>query len=83
MLSSELLDRGLEVVLVVMGFLVVVARPDGGGWRMLNCSRSGGSAEAVVVGCDGAVDGASREEVLLLGSSASWGLNEGVVPASS
>jgi hypothetical protein len=72
-LSRELLDRGFEVVRVV-GFLVVVGMADGGGWRMLSWSRSGGSAEKGVVGCAGVVDGASRVDVpvlLMPGSSAS------------
>ena len=83
-LSSELRERGRDVVRVVIGFLVVVGMADGGGCRMLSWSRSGGSAEAGVVGCGGAVEGASSVEVLLLlGSFASWGLNGGVVPVSS
>lgn len=69
MLSRELRDKGL--IRVVTGILVFVEVPDGGGWRILNWSKSGGRADVVEVGCDDAVGVTSRVEMLLLPVSAS------------
>lgn len=82
-LSSELRDRGLEVIRVGIGFLVDVGIPDGSGWRILSCFRSGGRADVVEVGCGDAVGGASRAEMLLLPGSASRDSDSCVIPASS